>query len=358
VVVTGAATLKSRKPYRIVELQPANKDVDFSLANAIRFNWRYALATRRLLSAQAFDIIHHVLPFALENTFNLSWLVNRPSNTRLVLGPVQKLREADTDATQGRRLCPGMNLGGVVRPVTSRLSAWTLARADRIVAVNNEAKRDLERIGASSTKIRVITPGIDSKRFAPDATNKGRSDVLQLLAVGQLVERKGIDLVLRALAQVIHRRQNLRLTILGDGPQKQRLGQLIRDLALGGVVDLVGRVPNSEVHTYYQRAHVFVNMSRSEGFSVVCLEAMASGLAIVASRVGGFVEAIRDGVNGFLVDVGDYEALAQRLSAIADNREAIVSAGAAARRDAEIKFDWDRSIIPQYLDLYRDALAE
>src|SRR5260370_26424833 len=141
----------------------------------------------------------------------------------------------------------------------------------------------------------------------------------QILVVGQLVKRKGIDLVLRAVAEVIKVRPNIRVTVIGSGPQRRSLERLAGELQVNSVVTFIGAVPNSEIHHHYRKSEILVSMSKSESFGVVCLEAMASGLAIVASRVGAFEEALRDGQNGYLVNTGDHQSLSSRLIELLDN---------------------------------------
>jgi len=110
------------------------------------------------------------------------------------------------------------------------------------------------------------------------------------------------------------------------------------------------------IQEYYKKAHVFVNMSRSEGFATVCLEAMASGLAIISSKVGGFQDAITDGKNGYLVEQEDTKGLAEKMVYLIDHPELIASFGKRARQEVEEKYDWDKVIIPRYLDLYDEIL--
>jgi glycosyltransferase involved in cell wall biosynthesis len=117
-------------------------------------------------------------------------------------------------------------------------------------------------------------------------------------------------------------------------------------------VRFAGFVPNKDINTYYEKSHIYLNMSYAEGFATVCLEAMASGLAIISSKVGGFEDAIQDGVNGYLINKGDSEALANKINYLVENVKFIEKLGEKARETIAEHYDWDKSIIPQYLDIY------
>ena len=265
-----------------------------SLAAPRRFNWRYSKATYLATRRQRFDIIHHVLPFAISTTYNLSWILQQQNGPKLVLGPVQHpLEISDAELVSRIDANLGRSIKAALRPALSRLSSQTIRRADRIIAVSKPARDLLQAGGARADQIETIPPGIDVGRFEYVHMDRKSSDRVELLAVGHLLKRKATDFIIKAMLELARARLNVHLTIAGDGPQRHLIQRMVADLQLESYVDLVGAVPNSEIHEYYKRAHIFVNMSRSESFSVVCLEAMASGLAIVATRVGGFEDAIR-----------------------------------------------------------------
>jgi len=93
-------------------------------------------------------------------------------------------------------------------------------------------------------------------------------------------------------------------------------------------------------------------MSKSEGFATVCLEAMASGLAVVSSKVGGFSDAVVNGENGYLVEQDDYVDLARRTISLLDNPTLLAEMGRKARMTAENEYDWETVIIPKYQRIY------
>ena len=214
----------------------------------------------------------------------------------------------------------------------------------------------LVEAGALPDKVRIIPPGIDTKRFHAPPMHRKPGDAVELLAAGFLLKRKAFDVIMRAVSVLVTSGYNIRLTIVGDGPQRHALQQLKTELHLDSRVELMGSVPNSQMSDHYNKADIFVNMSTAEGFSVVCLEAMASGLAIVASPAGGFADAIHSGVNGCLVTTNDHHDLAAKIGDLIDDQAKMLRFGYKAREDAIAKFDWNGAIIPRYLEVYEELV--
>jgi glycosyltransferase involved in cell wall biosynthesis len=353
VVVTGKAQTKKHVPYEIVEIQRDNTVRNPNIFSSLRFNWLYFLATNKLIRSGNFDIIHHVLPFAVGKTYNLAWLLKKPRNARLILGPVQNPLLQD----MGNGRSAGNLIIKPIKPALRYLSKKTLLRADKVVVIHEEAKNLVLNCGVPENNIEVIPPGIDVTRFTFSSNYKKHVDgKVELISVGSLTKRKGHDLTLKALKEVTKKHKNVKLTILGSGPEQERLEQLVVDLKLKPFVRFGGFVSNFETPKYYQRAHIFVSMSRSEGFATVCLEAMASGLAIISSKVGGFEEGVADGLSGYLVDQEDYKGLADRIIKLIDNRQLLEKFGIQSRKDAEKKYNWDSTIVPKYINVYKEAL--
>ncbi len=363
VVVTGFTKLESRKPYKIIELQKKTTNIDTSLKNAIRFNIQYFIETTRQLNYTNFDVVHHVLPFSIGNTFNLSAVfgfVGRP----FVVGPIQNaltyqdtdvnpsnIRNAQSFSKQNSILQTIYKSSGFILNILSNI---TLKRAKKIVVINEYTRNFLIKKGIKPNNISIIPPGIDIRKFEYVPYDK-KTGVLEILVVCYLVKRKAVDLIIEAVNYSI-KEKNIILRIVGDGPQKQYLETLVERLGLQSNVFFEGFVENYMIQEYYKKAHVFVNMSRSEGFATVCLEAMASGLAIISSKVGGFQDAITDGKNGYLVEQEDTKGLAEKMVYLIDHPELIASFGKRARQEVEEKYDWDKVIIPRYLDLYDEIL--
>ena len=365
VVVTGSENLLQEKKYKIIEIQPNKKNIDLSVKNAAVFSFKYFFATKKILSKNKFEIMHHVLPFSINSTFNLNFIFNK--NKNLVIGPIQSpltYKDLDINLSDIRNNTKQKNFTGIffgfmfflVHPILKYLSKLTLEKAGAVVVINQYTKNILIRNGIKEQLISIIPPGIDIEKFAHTPFESKNKEKIELLVVCYLIKRKGVDLIIKSLKKVIKENKNIILRIVGDGPQKESLEKLVRKLNLEDFVVFEGFIKNSEIQNYYTKAHIFVNMSRSEGFATVCLEAMASGLAIVSSKVGGFSDAIENGRNGFLVEQEDYLDLSKKINILLNNHHLISTFGENARARAKKHYDWRKVIIPKYLKVYQKLM--
>jgi len=172
----------------------------------------------------------------------------------------------------------------------------------------------------------------------------------RIVCVGRLVPEKGFDLALRALARLAPRFPALRLTLVGDGPERPRLEALTRALGLDGAVTLLGWLPPARVPAVMNEATLVVVPSRWEGLPGVAIQAAQMARPVVATRVGGIPEIVLDGHTGVLVDQDDTAALAAAIAVLLERPRRAAEMGQAARRHARAAFDWQR-----YLDAH-DAL--
>jgi glycosyltransferase involved in cell wall biosynthesis len=178
---------------------------------------------------------------------------------------------------------------------------------DRFVCVSADSARQAVRQGVSSRIVRTLHNGIDLMRFDPSQARDGGP----VVAVARLSPEKDITTLLHAAALAVAEDPSFRLEIAGDGPCMADLRRMAADLSLDGCVHFHGQV--REVPALLARAGLFVLSSRTEGVSLTLLEAMACGLAVVATRVGGNPEVVADGETGLLVAPGDPAALALAL---------------------------------------------
>src|SRR5262249_24656144 len=200
------------------------------------------------------------------------------------------------------------------------LDRWTGARNAAVVAVSGAVAEDFRR-HMGWTGIRVIPNGVDLEAFAPGGGDDGAArgewpgPGLRLLSVGRLHPQKGHGVLLDAMGRTAARGASLSLVIAGEGTLRPVLEEGIRRLGLDGSVRLAGR--RGDVRELLRAADVFVFPSLYEAVGIALLEAMASGLPVVASRTGGIPEVVEDGASGRLVPPGDAEALAEALAALA-----------------------------------------
>ena len=185
-------------------------------------------------------------------------------------------------------------------------------------------------------RLHVVHCGVEPDRLVP-VTHEGQANAM--FFVGRLVEAKGLGVLFTAMAELVPSRPELMLTIVGDGPDRQKLERKAAALGLTEHVKFVGSKSQAEVAELLATAEVFVLPSYAEGVPVVLMEALGSGVPVVASFVGGVAELVEDGVNGFLVAPGDPEALVNRLSQVLDDGELRASMGAAGREKVVTNFD-------------------
>ena len=251
--------------------------------------------------------------------------------------------------------------------VIDRLMAPNLRAADHVIAVSEHIAEQAVQLGATRERISVIRSGVDTERFQPrdKQAARRRLDIPQdrplVLFVGNLEPRKQLDVLLRAMGCVRERSPDPLLLVVGTGAsagamdQTVQLLRLTSDLDLTNTVRFVGSVDDEHLLDYYAAADVFALPSSSEAQGIVALEAMACGLPVVATAVGGLLGTIQDGETGFLVRSGDVAQLSERLIDVLGSRQRSEAIGAAARRAVEHEFAWPRAV-EATIGVYREVL--
>ena len=186
-------------------------------------------------------------------------------------------------------------------------------------------------------RMHIVHCGVDPELYQR-VRHQGQGN--RLLFVGRLVQVKGLPVLFDAIAQLRQDRPNINLTIVGDGPDRQRLVEQARERGIQENVRFLGNQSQSQVRELLGQADAFVMSSFAEGVPVVLMEAMAAGLPVVATRVGGVAELVEDGVSGFLVPPGDTTALAERIAALLDDDEDLRNRfGKAGRAEVQAEFN-------------------
>jgi glycosyltransferase involved in cell wall biosynthesis len=218
----------------------------------------------------------------------------------------------------------------VMNRITSR---WCSA----IVAVSKSVERYLKaEVGISPEKLVTIYNSVDLERFPPrDALFSNPSQPV-LGTVARLNPEKDHDTLLEAFQRVRRDHPTARLVIAGDGPERSRLERKAAGLGLETSVEFLGYV--DDVREVFRRLDIYIQSSHVEGLSVSVLEALASGLPVVAARVGGNDEAVIENVCGLLVEPGNADALATAVSSLLANRERCCGMGLAARKHVATLF--------------------
>ena len=237
----------------------------------------------------------------------------------------------------------------------------------RFVAVSADIAQWLTcPVGIPAHKVEQIYNGVDSESFHPGA--ESLSDVLPhdfspssgviVGTVGRLAEIKNQSFLVESFARLLTEqprwRDSLRLVLIGDGPERNAIEQLIRSLDLDGLVWMAG--DRADIPALLRAMDIFVLPSLGEGISNTILEAMATGLPVIATDVGGNPELIEHGENGLLVAVNDQAALANGIALLAAQVETRRAMGTRGLEKVAENFDWTRTV-NRYMELYDQLLT-
>ena len=233
-----------------------------------------------------------------------------------------------------------------------RLLGLLLRGASAVAACSRFTRDAVLALGVIPERVHVVYPGVDAIRFAPTGNGKPATGGPILLSVARLAELyKGHDTLIRALPLVRARCPGARLCIAGDGPLREYLRRIAHSVGVETDVEFLGEVADDALPDLYRGSDAFVLLSRespskggAEGFGIVCLEAAASGLPVVAGRSGGLVDAVEDGVSGILVDPEDPAAVAEALIAVLGDTALARRLGRAGRERVLARFTWDQVI--------------
>jgi D-inositol-3-phosphate glycosyltransferase len=248
------------------------------------------------------------------------------------LGTVKRRHQGAADTSPPRRIAYERELGRAV---------------DRVVVQCQDEITELVRMGVPRGQMMLVPSGVNTDRFGPigPAVPRNRAHV-RILTVARLVERKGVEDLIRAMPAV----PAAELVVVGgppegdlDGnPYARRLRRLARDCRVGDRVRLAGAVPAHEMPAWYRSADILAATPWYEPFGLTALEAMACGVPVVASAVGGLADTVVDGVTGDLVPARDPVAIGRTLRRLATDDMRRIAYGAAAVDRAVHSYAWPR----------------
>jgi D-inositol-3-phosphate glycosyltransferase len=247
-----------------------------------------------------------------------------------------------------------------------------LSTADRIIAATQAEYAQLHWLyAADMEKVKVIPPGVDLERFAPIDKDTAKSrigidpDQRIILFAGRIEPLKGIDTLLCAMSLIQKHSpevvENVSVEIVGGDPwsddpsqEMARLQELRHDLGVTDIVTFLGARDQEVLPNHYAAAEMVVMPSHYESFGLVALEAMAMGIPVIASEVGGLAFLVKDGENGFLVPSRDPEALAERIFTLLMDDDCRGQLGTNAHKHAE-GYAWPK-IVDRMQTVYEDLL--
>lgn len=250
-----------------------------------------------------------------------------------------------------------------------RINRFLVSRFDRYIATSAEVQQECLERGLDPSRICTIPNGVATERFRPLDSPGDKSEVRRKLGlrdvptvcyVGVIDARKNLDAILRIWKSVRDRTRGGQLVLIGPRPREEgdtpsgffrELQRYAADNGFGDSVVFTGQ--QNDIPDWLRSGDVFLFPSKREGMPNALLEAMASGLACVASRIGGSVDIIEHGVDGFTFDVADEEGMAKTIAGLLQDPGRVAGIGAAARLKALTKFSLDQ-IADRYCDLYAE----
>jgi len=257
---------------------------------------------------------------------------------------------------------------GVRYRLTRQLETHVLKRADAITTICEGLRGDIIARGIPEHKVTVIPNAVDAQRFSMSGqadpeiqTQLGIAGNTVLGFIGSFYAYEGLLLLLEAMPGILEKNPNVRVLLVGGGPQEGRLRERVDELGLNEVVIFTGRVPHATVQTYYKLVDVFVYPRLPMRLTDLVtplkpLEAMAQGRLVLASDVGGHRELIRPGVNGELFRAGDATALTAAVLDLLQNRDRWQSLHEGGRHFVESERTWPRSVA-RYDSVYKTVLG-
>jgi glycosyltransferase involved in cell wall biosynthesis len=246
---------------------------------------------------------------------------------QLGIPTVLTLHIATLDSFRGWR-------GSLARLYGSTVGKGLVARADAVVAVSEAVARSVTKRPGQT--VRVIPNGVDIERFHPDPTREPGSRVV---FVGRLIANKGPDIAIESFEMVRERAPGATMTMVGDGPMADSLRRLVDERGLGEAITFLGL--QEDVSGILRQSDIFVRPSEVEGMPLTILEAMATGLPVVACDVGGVAEVVNAGVTGHVVAPGSARRVAGAILDLLTDKRKAVEMGAAGLRRVQGGFSWD-----------------
>jgi glycosyltransferase involved in cell wall biosynthesis len=333
--------------------------------NAVTRYWRFARSAskkiKELNEEIGLDIIHANLPLvpsfgipkesskavvcAVHSTWKGEALVTKRDNPKN-LNPNEKMM---------------LRFNFMLRSYEKKL----MDRSDALIAVSKYTVNELtELYGINEEKIHVIYNGVDINKFKP-RTNKtelkrefGLDEKQKtVLFVGRLYHRKGLETLLHSVPPVLQEFKDVKFAISGTGfkEKEESLKMLAKELDIEEHVTFLGYVPDEKLPYLYAASDIFVLPAIYENFPFAILEAQATGLAVISTKVGGIPEFLVDNENGFLIDPGDTAQLTKKVLTLLQDPKLAKEMGERGRKLIEEKLSW-RLITKQVVDLYHKLL--
>ena len=255
----------------------------------------------------------------------------------------------------------GFDLTGNLQTAGDRIYEPLFEMGDLFMPISIHWKRRLIELGCDEKKITVHRMGIDCQKFAFTPRQLNADGRIRLLTIARLVEKKGVEYSIRAVAELAKINRNIEYNIVGDGILREHLEQLVQELDVVDIVNLLGWKHEQEVIKILNTSNILLAPSVTsqagdqEGIPVVLMEAMAMGLPVITTQHSGIPELVENGVSGFLVPERDVDALVEKLTYLVKHPEVWAMMGQAGRACVEEYFNIDK-LNNKLVEIYRELV--
>ena len=305
----------------------------------LTYAWKAYFFAKKLIKKNKYDLSHSF--FTVPCGF-VSFLIKKEYNIPYVVS----LRGSDVPGYSDRFVF----LYKIIKPLIKLI--WKNSFA---VIANSEGLKELAQKTNPKQVVGIIYNGIDIENFKPKPEARPVNNFIITLGASRVTERKGIDYLIKALANLVPQYSQLLLRVMGEGDARESLEKLAKDLELEKNIEFIGRIPRENTAPYYQEASIFVLPSFNEGMSNAMLEALASGLPLIATNTGGTSELVEEGVNGFIVKMKDSQDLADKIEILMKDEDLRKRMGENSRKKAE-DMSWEK-VAEEYTKLYYKTKA-
>lgn len=257
----------------------------------------------------------------------------------------------------------GYDISSYIKSNRTNIYDELFCESDRVIAISEYMLQRLAQIGCPKKRLAIHHLCVDLKKFDFSEKKIKKEKIIKILTVARLVEKKGLEYSIKAIAKVMRKYSNIEYRIIGDGPLKEKLRILIKQHKLKNRIQLLGWMTQDEVHKYFTESHLFILPSITakngdqEGTPTVLIEAQAQGLSIVSTYHTGIPEVVQNGKSGFLVPERDADALAEKLEYLILHPEIWPKMGRTGRKYVEEHYDI-KKLNQRLVEIYEDLLSE
>ncbi|HEY9642483.1 MAG TPA: glycosyltransferase, partial [Coleofasciculaceae cyanobacterium] len=323
-------------------------------SNTLLKSFNFSKFGKQVLSLR---LLYNIIPFLKPNPqYDIIFCHFGPNGVR---GHIMR----DLGLIQGK-LCTvfhGFDLTGYLQQEGDHAYDELFQQGDLFLPISDRWKQKLIDLGCPPEKIQVHHMGIDCDKFTFAPRQLSADGVIQIITVCRLVEKKGVEYAIRAVAQIKDRYPKIQYTIIGDGPLKPELEKLVSELKISDTVHLVGWKQRNEVIEILNQSQIFLAPSVTacngdqEGIPVALMEAMAMGMPVISTFHSGIPELIEDGYSGYLVPERDVDGLADRILTLIHHPELWSKLEKAGRWQVEKEFN-NKKLSVRLCEIYENLV--